>query len=96
MNEYIERSAIIPALKYYYEPINPNFPMTLGLGQISEILQNMPAADVAPVRHGQWIAFRGGIDKQCSECNWGTDLNIPRKFCPNCGAKMDLEDENEN
>ena len=33
MKEYIEREAIIPALEDYYEPINPDFPMTLGLGQ---------------------------------------------------------------
>lgn len=48
--------------------------------------------DVAPVRHGRWVTCRGGKDRQCSECNWSTDFNIPRNYCPNCGAKMDLEE----
>ena len=88
MKEYIERES---TLKKAAE-VSGCFSKMVSAWDIA----HEPAADVAPARHGQWIAFRGGIDKQCSECNWGTDLNIPRKFCPNCGAKMDLEDENEN
>ena len=56
-----------------------------------------PAADVAPVRHGKWLPttkwWQGGSAwKQCSECGI---LHLGKSnFCPNCGAKMDLEADN--
>ncbi len=57
---------------------------------------NLPAADVAPVRHGRWLA-QNDFWRKCSECEgtwheqWikGKALN----YCPNCGAKMDLKAE---
>lgn len=71
-------------------------------------LENFPAADVAPVVHGRWIydcdATDWGIGGYiCSRCKIKNN-NLPcnrfkmvsvfsgAKFCPNCGAKMDLED----
>ena len=52
------------------------------------------AADVAPVRHGQWGV--DGVYVICSVCNRITLSPIVKmlpafKFCPNCGAKMDEE-----
>lgn len=49
----------------------------------------LPAADVAPVRHGHWIINSDGYYPQCSEC-----MSEPRgreitKYCGECGAKMD-------
>lgn len=98
MAEYIERAAIIAALEDYYEPINPDFPMTLGLGQISEVLQNIPAADVAEVRHARWNNW--GYEplwQECSACNYRIQYSYSKdcKFCPNCGARMDKEEERE-
>ena len=63
---------------------------------ISDI-KGMKAADVAPVRHGQWIDK--GEYAVCTECGGrsGTQYDgvepIPlmTQFCPNCGAKMDGE-----
>lgn len=49
----------------------------------------LPAADVAPVRHGQWLyhtLIDGHIHAECSECH---KIRIIDNFCPNCGAKMD-------
>ena len=72
--------------------------------EIGAMLDYFPAADVQEVRHGRWV-----IEKKmfpyiypkwsCSECGeettettgWGTK---PRyNYCPNCGAKMDEEEE---
>ena len=57
-----------------------------------------------PVKHGRWIkdesTYAGpGLDNlQCSECKrnavtWRRDIPLSRmyRYCPNCGAKMDLE-----
>lgn len=68
-------------------------------------------ADVTPVRHGRWIERKrwayGKWSKwiECSECNYA-DYNadmyedmpftFPGNYCPNCGAKMDLEDREDN
>lgn len=64
-----------------------------------------PAADVEPVRHGRWIWHEESFDYECSDCHCRFDYNKTYElfdhgfqfanYCPNCGAKMDLEGENE-
>ena len=66
-------------------------------------------ADVAEVVHGEWVWDKDGMDWdleawRCSECR-GRNANLPGNknidpnlfaghyYCPNCGAKMDKEDE---
>ena len=54
-------------------------------------LDDVPVADVEPVRHGHWIeSVIGYVD--CSECGAVSDWESP--YCPRCGAKMDGK-ENE-
>ena len=56
-------------------------------------------ADVAPVRHGQWIPsdYTGDCCYTCSECGFERDAYLldVGNYCPNCGARMDKEDEHE-
>ena len=51
---------------------------------------------VAPVKHGKWIDSPDGTTTICSYCkaDWNVFDNDTYRFsyCPNCGAKMDLED----
>ena len=68
-------------------------------------MDNMPTVDAAPVVHGEWIGDHGEhvpfIDGSpanscsCSICGkWlvGSDEYATfGYYCPNCGAKMDLE-----
>lgn len=50
-----------------------------------------PAADVAPVRHGRWEPPAvGKYGVLCSVCR--SQVDNPFVYCPNCGAKMNLED----
>ena len=62
-------------------------------------ISDMPAADVAPVRHGRWVEkekYTFGIMYYCSLCeNRILDTGNPWHYCPNCGAKMDetVEDD---
>mgnify|MGYP000686310762 CR=1 FL=1 len=55
-------------------------------------ISNLPAADVAPVRHGEWIEDDYAFNR-CSECGYEQDFpEITTPYCPNCGAKMEWED----
>ncbi len=65
---------------------------------IKEIdLKDIPAADVAPVAHGEWI--ERALRPNCSLCGFSGSLIdapiSPFKYCPNCGAKMDKEEADE-
>lgn len=61
-------------------------------------VHSMPAADVAPVVHGEWVEHidplpwcEDDVDVfwKCSVCE-APNFAIP-PYCPNCGAKMDGE-----
>ena len=65
-------------------------------------------ADVAPVRHGRWLKGReplGWNEVDCVTCtacgeSWILSedddyVDIEWNYCPNCGAKMDLEATND-
>ena len=59
-------------------------------------IDNLPTIDAVPVRHGQWETNSDRPDTLiCSVCKCGFDMwkHDPHNFCPNCGAKMD-GDEN--
>lgn len=90
MAEYIEREALRDAL-YDADAI-----LMSGI----KILNQFPAAGVAPVRHGRWILgyvepgyFTPGGNRPwiCSECEKVISWMLgepPENYCPNCGAKM--------
>ena len=93
MAEYIEREALMVALckeiigdgDYY----NGKDDMQ---DEIRDMVPRFPAADVAPVRHGRWLPFHStaaGDIQYCSACEIGCTWKP--NYCPNCGAKMDLE-----
>ncbi len=60
-------------------------------------VDDMPAADVQPVKHGRWSEcytdsrLYSGI---CSVCGGAAIRSVkanPLDYCPNCGARMDGE-----
>ena len=69
-----------------------------------DLINEMPiiASDVAPVRHGRWINAYPDIEPNpmfmygiCSECGFEQGISKYLNYCPNCGAKMDLEVTND-
>ena len=61
-------------------------------------ITSMPAADVVEVRHGRWetAPYNGVYDMRCSACGFAPGIRFySSDYCPNCGARMDKEDEHE-
>lgn len=89
MDEYIGRGTAIAKLTAL-EVTEPNATMA----DVRRLLADIPAADVAPVRHGHWID--GFIPDSmlcgCSECGFTCGAHS-FLYCPSCGAKMDGETE---
>ena len=56
-----------------------------------EYLGYVPAADVAPVRHGRNISNSGFLCSECHFGDFGGFYGYKPNYCPNCGAKMDGE-----
>lgn len=78
MAEYIDRKALRDAL-YDADAITMN-----GV----KILNQFPAADVVPIRHGRWEKT-GKHEWRCSVCNVGVPYSYTGFcYCPNCGARM--------
>lgn len=89
MNEYVNRETAIRAL------LN-DAPEQVGYSRedAADCIRYIDSADVAPVRHGRWNA-----DETCSCCGEKSTEGLDAEkwnywfpdFCPNCGAKMDLD-----
>ena len=96
MTEYIEREAISEEIRKYYYKNPPNFSygegFDRGLDRAQRAILDAPAADVAPVRHGRWRCHGDCGVTECSVCGWSIEEYVgDYAYCPNCGAKMDLE-----
>ena len=89
MNEYIERETAIESIMS--EPQDAHYPHWY-----ADKIKSIQTADVASVVHGKWIDVRekrlfGDHYFICSNCKSRNGSMIPFNYCPNCGAKMDLE-----
>ena len=91
MAEYIEKEDIEQKIQLGLNNLVLGHDAIEILGMIYE----MPAAYVAPVRHGWWVhehISEGYAWVICSECEAVIHkilINKRLNYCPNCGAKMD-------
>lgn len=100
MSEYVERAALMGKLTAA--------DMLQKLRQMSGeevysvllwLVNDAPAADVAPVVHSYWEHIISSDEENIGVCHnckypvswfWGI-----AKYCPDCGAKMDKEDKDD-
>ena len=103
MGECIEREATIKRIKEVYcvgcNSYNGVRCRACGTGDAIDIIEDAPAADVAPVVHGRWIRPHWKNNNYCCDCSecggeamhrdyqWNKNGVYP--ICPHCGAKMD-------
>lgn len=95
MKEYIERAVAVKKFENYRrdcEEENDERAAQIFEDCVSELMA-LPAADVAEVRHGCWDDSLDGITPYCSVCGCTHRCLIRCPiYCPNCGARMDKED----
>lgn len=98
MAEYIERGTGVSIFR-----AKANMAVLMDVApyfeKAAQMLEQLPAADVAPVVHGRWIHSRyEDCSEQfelvkCSQCNheaYAMAFYVRGgNYCPNCGAKMD-------
>ena len=98
MSEYIEREA----LKAMFSSDNKSWETA-----ICSVIDFVPAADVAPVVHGEWREDTDPADGdlRCTHCGTAWPKCVQKqieeqgiwtlqtlfKYCPNCGAKMEVK-----
>ena len=110
MAEYIEREAVMQKFADHVERSNnSDFAPVPTWNQAVQIVEDFPAADVVPVRHGRWVLTTqplGWRDEDCAECSecgedfvldeWDIDdVKDVMRYCPNCGALMDKDGDGD-
>ena len=102
MGDFISREATIKRIKEVYcvgcNSYHGVRCRACGTGDAIDIIDDFPAADVAPVVQGRWIHSRyEDCSEQfelvkCSQCNheaYAMAFYVRGgNYCPNCGAKM--------
>ncbi len=93
MAEYIERDKVYNMLNALggcgAEPESWSDGWDKAIDTAIEELDDIPAADVRPERHGEWLV--SGECYECSGCGGGSTVNT-NPYCWKCGAKMDRKD----
>lgn len=103
MKEYIEREALIDSLDglcdrvcQYSKKQRAAMCGACPLGHAFDLVEEFPAADVEPVRHGRWVLTTeddGYGEYQIYKCDKCGAITAQRKnYCPDCGAKMEVDD----
>ena len=90
MAEYIEREDLLELYRMDDPVLNENGHVPLSV--IRQNIMDIPSADVAPVRHGEWEIVVGSNGKEymvCTCCRVSQDLTGVFTYCPNCGCRMD-------
>lgn len=98
MAEYIEREATIKRIQEVYctdcNSYNGVRCRACATGDAIDIIEDAPAADVAPVVHGRWEwlgpnrLVTNCMCGTCSACKVRSKYIVNTMLCPNCGAKM--------
>lgn len=89
MSEYIKREQVLKLLESAQA-------WGWSMNTLYDEIQALPTDDAAPVVHAKWIEseiFDIGF-WICSNCSFVSEAIAAPKlynYCPNCGAKMDLE-----
>ena len=96
MDEYISREEVVKEIKSRIFDADDAWESgyNTAMAGIMEWIEHMPSADVQPVKHGKWESDKCDMPR-CSCCSYIPEFNrhiddyYYSDFCPNCGARMD-------
>jgi hypothetical protein len=102
MARYIDADELLGNLKRQYGE-ELGWQGTTNMSDVGMMIEDAPIADVAEVKHGEWrevnesenVWMCTGADGCGNEVLFleGTPHDYEWNYCPNCGAKMDGEEE---
>ena len=106
MNELISKQKAIDEIKEFQSQVTCDFSkdwlngMDEGFAHSVNVIELIDTEEAEPVRHGKWKkSGNWGRVYKCDQCGNYLDfdgVNAGRggaNYCPNCGAKMDGEEE---
>ena len=98
MPDYIEREVAVKIAEKYGLTDGSVLGRHSGVADcIASEIVSIPVADVAPIVYGRWEQNADG-DWYCTNCgepvaicDSGKNRTYHKPYCPNCGAKMNLD-----
>ena len=75
----------------WYENADPKEIMEM-VDELYSIVLNQPTIEAREVVHAKWNISCDGYYPYCSNCKEEPQGREMTKWCPNCGAKMDLKE----
>lgn len=98
MTDYIDRETVLKILEEHPAGTWRGYDVySDDVRAIMRKVDEQPAADVAPVRRGHWIKRGyacGEAEFECSHCHEIEWRANETDYCPNCGARMEITDDN--
>lgn len=98
MADYIDRETVLKILEEHPAGTWRGYDVySDDVRAIMRKVDEQPAADVAPVRRGHWIKRGyacGEAEFECSHCHEIEWRANETDYCPNCGARMEITDDN--
>ena len=104
MADYIKREDVLEFSRIFVDQVweTGGYRNCTTIAVPVEKIEEIPSADVAEVKHGEWIEtieHNGWVDETCAECSeCGEDFILGEMdmddirnlflYCPNCGADM--------
>jgi hypothetical protein len=87
--------------KFFIADVLDIFKVPIGdkmASRLIDTIDKLPTVDAVEVVHGRWEDFCRGKMCRCSACkaefdNTCNEIHGEWKFCPHCGAKMNLKGE---
>ena len=98
MAEYLNREAIMkfPIRKDHCDKEHANEHFINGIESVLEYVENLPAVDVAPVRHGRWLdrpKNQGLKDEEIGTVGMVDGEPWSSCYCSECGEWLVASDE---
>lgn len=90
MDDLISRKALLE--KAWEADTQCGYVQVVDVGDI----EDAPVVDAAPVVHGEWIELHEENGHEVGTCSHCRHVRIVDNYCPNCGAKMNGGNDDEN